>query len=231
MNRPTVLILSTDPRFARELTAKWPQGTGSLLLPEFVMLDPTVGGDLSAAHYSAAHYDLAISDACQQAAAELNLTKKMLVAAGSPAIIVHCDATLGCCAVKGTVTVLHRDPFLWAEFTGLLGAEILRRRQAEARCREAIALSQAAQADATLGRYMLEMRINVNNALTTLLGNAELLSHESGLPGNVQSEADAIRNMALRLHGLFQRFSLLDKELDATVRSSGSKAIAADTAG
>ena len=190
------------------------------------MLDPTMAGNLHAAHY-----DLAIVDACQQAAAELKLTKKILAAAGNPSIIVHCDAALGCCAVKGNVTVLHREPFIWAEIAGLLGREILRRRQAEARCHEAEAASQAAQADATLGRYMLEMRINVNNALTTLLGNAELLSHESGLPLNVQSEADAIRNMALRLHGIFQRFSLLDQELDATVRSSGSKAITATTAG
>jgi hypothetical protein len=76
---------------------------------------------------------------------------------------------------------------------------------------------------------MLEMRVNINNALTTLLGNAELLSHESGLPASVQVQADALRNMALRLHGIFQRFESLDKELDVTVRNSAAKSVAATT--
>ncbi len=223
MNRPTVLILSADPSFARELTAKWPQGSANSLAPEFVLLDPTLAGDLNTAHY-----DLAIADACNDApgSAQKQMAK-ILAAAGKPSIIVHCDQGLGFCSVKAIITFLHREPSVWAEITALLGREIVRRRHAESRSHEAENQAQAAQADATLGRYMLEMRVNVNNALTTLLGNAELLSHESGLPANVQSQADAICNMALRLHGIFQRFSLLEKELSAGVRTAGPKALAA----
>src|ERR1035438_8317547 len=73
----------------------------------------------------------------------------------------------------------------------------LRRREAELRVSEANQLCAAAQADATLGRYMVEMRTNVNNALTAVLGNAELMVLEPGLPANVLAEADTIRNMAL----------------------------------
>jgi hypothetical protein len=105
---------------------------------------------------------------------------------------------------------------------GLIGREILCRQQAEARAREAEAAFIAAQAEATLGRYMVEMRANVNNALTTVLGNAELLVHEPGLPASVRVQADTIRNMALRLHEIFQRFSSIEKELTLTVAASES---------
>jgi hypothetical protein len=74
---------------------------------------------------------------------------------------------------------------------------------------------------------MLDMRINVNNALTTLLGNAELLSLEAGLPSNIRAQADTIRNMALRLHEIFQRFSSLDKELGVSAKESSQKNFAA----
>jgi hypothetical protein len=77
---------------------------------------------------------------------------------------------------------------------------------------------------------MIEMRTNVNNALTTVLGNAELLALEPGLPARVLAEADAIRHMALRLHEIFQRFSSLEKELAVADREPGKKAASA-TAG
>jgi hypothetical protein len=110
---------------------------------------------------------------------------------------------------------------------GLIGGEILRRRQAESRAAEAEKICAAAQAEATLGRYMVEMRTNVNNALTTVLGNAELLVHEPGLPATMAAQADALRNMALRLHEVFQRFSSLEKELVVVARESGKKSVAA----
>jgi hypothetical protein len=74
---------------------------------------------------------------------------------------------------------------------------------------------------------MVEMRTNVNNALTTILGNAELLAHEPGLPATAVAQADALRNMALRLHEIFQRFSSLEKELTVAARESGKKAATA----
>ena len=106
---------------------------------------------------------------------------------------------------------------------GLLGREILRRSQAESRAQEAEQVRAAAEAEATLGRYMAEMRHNVSNALTSILGNAELLLLEPGLPANVLAQADTVRNMALRLHEVFQRFSSIEKELTVAARESGKK--------
>ena len=70
---------------------------------------------------------------------------------------------------------------------------------------------------------MVEMRNNVNNAITSVLGNAELLLLEPGLPAPVQAQADTIRNMALRLNEVFQRFSSIEKELNVAARESGKK--------
>ncbi len=68
--------------------------------------------------------------------------------------------------------------------------------------------------EAALGRYMLEMRHGLNNALTSVLGNSELLLLEPGdLPPTMISQLGTIRNMALRIHETVQRFSSLEKEL------------------
>jgi hypothetical protein len=233
--RPIVLILASDPAFARAITAAWPQEPAPRSAthsrrPEFVVLDQGLSRDLDGGHY-----DLAIADAsfdekntkgknsqslCRDRHQAL---RQSLAAARKPAIIIHSerihseriysDGSLNFYQLHGAVLELRREPGLWPAIAGLVGREILRRLQAESRAREAGTLSAAAQAEATLGRYMVEMRTNVNNALTTVLGNAELMVLEPGLPANVLTQADTIRSMALRLHEVFQRFSSLEKEL------------------
>ena len=250
--RPTVLILASDPAFARDISAAWPQEPAPRSAthsgrPEFVVLDQGLSRDLEGGHY-----DLAIADASfdekntkgknSQALCRdrHEVLRQSLAAARKPAIIIHSerihseriysDRSLNFYQLHGAVLELRREPGLWPAIAGLVGREILRRLQAESRAREAGTLSAAAQAEATLGRYMIEMRTNVNNALTTVLGNAELMVLEPGLPANVLAEADTIRNMALRLHEVFQRFSSLekelriDKELSVAARESGKKA-------
>jgi hypothetical protein len=148
-------------------------------------------------------------------------------ASNKPAIVVHSDSALDFCAVSESVIQLRREPLIWPAIAGIIGREILRRGQAEFRNREADKVSSGARAEATLGRYMVEMRTNVNNALTTMLGNAELLAHESGLPASVHLQAETIRDMALRLHEIFQRFSSLEKELAIAAREPGKKVLRA----
>jgi len=235
MNRPTVLILASDPAFSREVTVNWPQDHAPHSNgPEFIVLDEGFSRDLKGSHY-----DLAIADASsddknddknndeknKDKRKRLNKDlKQSLVAAGKPAIIVHSDSALDFYNIHGAVLELRREPGLWPSIAGLVGREILRRVQAESCAREAEKICAAAQAEATLGRYMVEMRTNVNNALTTVLGNAELLVLEPGLPATVLAQADTIRNMALRLHEVFQRFSSIEKELSVAARESGKKA-------
>jgi signal transduction histidine kinase len=213
INRPTVLILSSNPAFSRELTESWPKGGE---LPEFVLLEEDLCSELQRDTY-----DLAIADASNS---EKSATlKRTLAAAGKPAIVVHSDSAGDACGINGPILELRRASQSWAVMPALLGREILRRVQAELRASESDRLHAAADAEATLGRYLVEMHSTVNNALTSVLGNAELLLLEPGLPGPVLAQADTIRNMALRLHEVFQRFSSLEKELRVVARESGKK--------
>ena len=265
MSRPTVLILSSDGAFSREITANWPRANSNSEAPEFVVLSPSPSNDLNFGHY-----DLAISDASAEQCLDGRIrgstrSKRKLqkncpdefqnkvrnkgenkirnkvenkvqnnvqhlirsFASNKPAIVVHSDLALDFCAVKESVIELRREPLIWPAIVGIIGREMLHRGQAESRSREAEQFLSLAQAEATLGRFMIEMRSNVNNALTTMLGNAELLAHESGLPVGVHAQADAIRNMALRLHEIFQRFSSLEKELTIAARDPGKRVLRA----
>ena len=62
--------------------------------------------------------------------------KQSLLAAGKPAIVIHSDASLDLYNIHGAVIDLRREPGLWPALAGLVGREILRRRQAESRARE-----------------------------------------------------------------------------------------------
>jgi len=228
-HRPTVLILASDPAFSREVTAHWPHDPPPHSnVPEFIVL-----GDGFSSHLESSHYDLAIADASSVKESDKDKARKLLnkrlnrelkqslLTSGKPAIWIHSDPSLDFYNIHGAVLELRREPGVWPALTGLLGHEILRRVDAESRAREAEKISDAAHSEATLGRYMIEMRANINNVLTTVLGNAELLMQEPGLPSTVQTQADAIRNMALRLHEVFQRFSSIEKELTVAARDSG----------
>ena len=53
------------------------------------------------------------------------------------------------------------------------------------------------------------------------------VAYSIGLRQHRGRQSDTIRNMALRLHEVFQRFSSIEKELDVEARESGKKAIPA----
>jgi hypothetical protein len=238
-NRPIVLVLTSDPAFSHEITANWPQDPVLHCdAPEFIVLGEDFSRDLKGSNY-----DLAIADASyhkipkrrvgnhqNDQSAQLKALRQSLAIAGKPAILIHSDPapeSNNFYKLDGAILELRREPGLWPAMAGLIGREFLRRHQAELHACEAEQTCAAAQAEATLGRYMVEMRTNINNALTTLLGNAELLALEPGLPSTVQAQADTIRNMALRLHEVFRRFSSIEKELNVAARESGKKAYAA----
>ena len=213
INRPTVLILSSNPTFSRELTESWPSGGET---PEFVLLEEDHCHELQRDTY-----DLALADAVT--AEKRSTLNQALAAAGKPAILIHSDPAAEPWRIRGSILELRRDVHSWPVMPALLGREILRRLQAESRAAESNRLHAVADAEATLGRYMAEMYSTVNNALTSVLGNAELLLLEPGLPAPVLAQADTIRNMALRLHEVFQRFSSIEKELCLVARESGKK--------
>jgi len=75
---------------------------------------------------------------------------------------------------------------------------------------------------------MLEMRHGLNNALTSVLGNSELLLLEPGaFSGQVREQIEIIRNMGLRMHEIIQRFSSLEMEMKVAEERGGSPAASA----
>jgi len=220
LNRQTVLIVSSDPAFARELARNWP-GDGAP--PEFTVLAQGLFSDIGGGQY-----DLVIADGSTPETRAI--VEPLLVSAGKPAILIHSDSA-AFFRYEGSILALRRDASgnretgekNWSLTAGVVGREILRRLASEARQHNAETKCAAVEAEALLGRYMIEMRHNVNNALTSVLGNAELLTLEPGLPAHVVAQADTVRNMALRLHEVFQRFSSIEKELSVAARESSKK--------
>src|SRR6266705_7432 len=109
----------------------------------------------------------------------------------------------------------------WAQTLLLVAGESLRRVEAARLVRQAERAAAKNENHATLGRYMLEMKHSVNNALTSMLGNAELLLLEPG-PLSAQSLAKikTIHSMALRINEVMQRFSSLASEMQEAENAS-----------
>jgi signal transduction histidine kinase len=109
----------------------------------------------------------------------------------------------------------------WVDATVLIASEALRRVEATARAQAADQALASEQRCATLGRYMLEMRHNLNNALTSVLGHSELLLLETGaFSTEIRDQIEVIRTMALRMHEVLQRLSSLDAEMQFAEKKS-----------
>jgi signal transduction histidine kinase len=102
----------------------------------------------------------------------------------------------------------------WAQTLLLVAGESLRRAEALRIARQAEKNAAKNENHATLGRYMLDMKRSVNNALTSMLGNAELLLLEPGqLSSQSLAQIKTIHSMALRINEVMQRFSSLATEM------------------
>jgi signal transduction histidine kinase len=85
---------------------------------------------------------------------------------------------------------------------------------------------------ALLGRYIIEMRHNLNNALTSILGNAELILLEpQSLSSNLKQQVETIHNMGMRVNEILRRFSSLQKEMQLVEKQRRSKKEKSSAAG
>ena len=205
MEQRTVLIVADDAEFPRQVSARWQSERN---VPAFTVLGLGSGHRLDAMTF-----DLAIvgpaSHGSQQAAL------RALGAATNPVIVVIEEAHIIPALRRefSRAVAVHRHGG-WTDTVVLLGVEVLRRVEAVSRAERAEQVSALTKCHATLGQYVIDMRHALNNALTSVLGNAELLLLEPGtFSAEVISQIDTIRNMALRMHEVLQRFSSLEKEL------------------
>jgi signal transduction histidine kinase len=200
-----VLIVSDDPGFSRQLVDKWQQESNVPAL--------TVLAGALAHNVDRALFEVAIVGGMRSEG--LPALLRILDSSGKPVILL-CDPSVTDNRYR------HEFPRLlvlrqcehWAETLVLLTNEVLRRTEAVNRAQRAEEINALLRCHATLGQYVIDMRHTMNNALTSVLGNAELMLLEPGaFSAGVRSQIDTIRNMALRLHEILQRFSSLEKEM------------------
>ena len=102
----------------------------------------------------------------------------------------------------------------WTQTLLLVAGESLQRVRAGRQARQAISRAVQSEREAVLGRYMAEMKHSVNNALTSILGNAELLLLEPGqLSAQSLHQIKTMHSMTLRINEIMQRFSSLASEI------------------
>jgi signal transduction histidine kinase len=223
---PTVLIISDEVDFARRITARWQMERS---VPTFTMLS----GELWP-RFAVDVFDVAIIGQLRRDL--LSVVLEPLHSTGQPVFCVSQDSTTAQLIHERwpRVSVLRRSEH-WLETLVLAAAEAVHRSRAELRARAAESACSSLERQAMLGRYMLEMRHNVNNALTSVLGNSDLLLLEPGsFSAPTRAQIETIRNMALRIHEIMQRFSSLEKEMNVVAQQAihdSGKAFAATAAG
>jgi signal transduction histidine kinase len=201
----SVLIVSDDGDFSRTVAGRW---QSERTVPAFTVMS----GDLCRG-FDADSFELAIVGAIRPDA--LSGVLDALDPAGRPVIFV-CGSAQSAQTVRDACprVLILRDHEGWLDVLVLLSTEAIRRSEAVARLQRIEREKAVLETQAVLGRYMLEMRHTCNNALTSVLGNSELLLSEPGsLSAQARSQIDTVRNMALRMHEVLQRFSSLEKEL------------------
>jgi hypothetical protein len=210
MTSGQILIVSDDAEFVRSLLARWRTENDC---PAITAVSMNISGQ---AHPSG--YALVVVGPLRQGG----------VLPSAPAL--HLDSTV--CAVGDVVSLAsvrarHADWLLLPEYSGWTEAllsvarEVLRRTAAEKRASDAESMNVAQQRFGVLGRSLLEARPGMVNALTSLLGNADLiLLSEDPLPDECREQVRTIRTMALRLNEMIQRLSSLGSEMELNDRKS-----------
>jgi len=211
VDHPTVLIISDDVEFPRSITARW---QAELNVPTFTMLS----GDLWPR--SVDNFEVAIVGPLRREL--LSLILEPLHSTSQPLFCICQDAgTAQLVRERWPRTSVLRHDENWLDGLILAASEAVQRATAEARTRTAEQACSILERQAMLGRYMLEMRHGLNNALTSLLGNSDLLLIEPGsLSAQARGQIETIRNMTLRIHEVMQRFSSLEKEMNVVARQA-----------
>jgi signal transduction histidine kinase len=223
---PTVLIISDEVDFSRRITARWQMERTP---PAFTILS----GDLWP-HFAVDVFDVAIVGELRREL--LSVVLEPLHSTGQPIFCVCQDGpTAELVRERWPRTSILRRSEQWLEILVLAASEAVHRSRAESRARAAEFSCAVLERQATLGRYMVEMRHNLNNALTSVLGNSDLLLLEPGsLSAQTRAQIETIRNMTLRIHEIMQRFSSLEKEMNVVAQQAeqdSGKSYAATAAG
>jgi signal transduction histidine kinase len=213
LSQASVLIVSDDTEFARAGAARWQSEAHA---SEVTL----VTSDLWHAS-SGAGYDLIIVGPVRDGKSASILSSLDTNPSTAVVCIPENENELAGLRKRHSQSLLIPKRDGWMETLILFSGEALRRVNALNRAQRAERIALEAQRHAVLGRYMLEMRPGINNALTSAIGNADLLLLEPGqLSPGCREQIRTIHAMALRLNEVMQRFSSLAAELRAGEKES-----------
>lgn len=205
MRSASVLILTDEPEFARLLTACWHAERHA---PGITVLS----SELWKEHEAAVH-DLVVVGPVLEG--KLPGVLRSFEPTAAVILCVPADSRdFG--QLRSRYPRLVHIPLRedWAQTLLLVAGESLRRAEALRLAKQAERRAAKNEHQATLGRYMVDMKHSVNNALTSMLGNAELLLLEPGqLSSQSLAQIKTIHSMALRINEIMQRFSSLASEM------------------
>jgi len=210
MNASSVLVVSDDVEFVREFVSRWEVEHGA---PPITVVSTEMWKQASVIGYA-----LVI----------VGFLRKNSPAATAPEL--SCDTTV--CVVGdrerlSSIRSAHSDWLAvfdqpgWPETLISFAKEVLRRIAAEKQARESERTCLSQQRLATVGESLLMARPGMVNALTSLLGNADLLLL-SGEPFSVGclEQLRTVHQMALRLNEIIQRLSSLANEMELSEMES-----------
>ena len=161
MERPTVAIFTDDAAFANALTRRW---LTEREIPAFVLMqsDSDFG--------SALDYDLAVVVRIHPD--KLASTVETLKMLGRPVILL---SSVNANSSQGRNLICLPEVEEWPALVVVLAQQVLYHQRIKANFERMQELNSELEREASLGRYMLEVRHNLNNALTSVLGNSDLI--------------------------------------------------------
>ena len=213
VNQQGVLIVSDDTEFARAVVARW---QAERHVPEITILTRDVWNRGVSTPDSLVIFGPIEGGNSNSLLAPLRSNPGLAVvyvaAEEREALAIRAD-------YPNVLAIARQDG--WTNTLVLLASEALRRVEAVARAHRAERAALECQGQALLGRYIQEMRPSISNALTSVLGNADLLLLDPGnAPAESREQIQTIHSMALRLHEIMQRFSSLTSELRIAEKES-----------
>ena len=202
MDQPTILIVSDNASFSGAVTARWQK---EQIIPAFTLMSSDLCRNLGDDTFELA----IVGDVTAKATA---LVTKSLIATKRPVLFVG-DKNSSAQNFGVGIKVLVKNEG-WLDSLVLISSEILQHIRAAKEVHRLQQTNTALERQAKLGSYMLDMHHTINNTLTSILGNSELVLLDADvMQPQVRSQLETIRNMSIRMHEILQRFSSLEKEL------------------
>lgn len=211
-NSHVVLIIADDAAFPRDLLGRWQT---ERMVPVFTVMSTELF------HTAAlSNFDVAIVGPVRKG--RISSILKSMDTGSNPVICVLESSTeIQRIRAEYPRLLLMQQHENWLDTLLLLASECLKRSDLIARVRKAEQASAINGHNATLGRYILENRHGLNNLLTSILGNSELLLMDtSNFSEAAREQVETIHNTALHMHEIMQRFSSIAIEMQVAEKAS-----------